>query len=149
MMLRRLAAWRTQEGGASAVEFALVIGPLLFLLLGAIECGRLLWTRQILQSLAISTARCMGVRQADCASSGAYSATKTTSYVIAQAVRLRLTITSANVALDAAASCGGVSGFSSATISYTFVTVAPKVVTALAGGAAISGSACFPNQPTT
>lgn len=148
-MLRRLAAWRRETGGASAVEFALVVGPLFFLLVGAIECGRLLWTRQILQSLAISTARCMGVRQAVCASSGAYSATKTTSYAIAQAAKLRITLTSANVTLDAGANCGGVSGFSSATMSYTFVTVAPKLVTALAGGVAISASACFPNQPTS
>ncbi|BGE87692.1 hypothetical protein Ms3S1_41280 [Methylosinus sp. 3S-1] len=148
-MRRRLAAWRRQEGGASAVEFALVVGPLFFLLLGAIECGRLLWTRQILQSLAISTARCMGVRQAVCASSSTYSATMTTAYVIAQATKLGITLTSANVTLDADASCGGVSGFSSATISYTFVSVAPKLVTALAGGVAISASACFPNQPTS
>jgi Flp pilus assembly protein TadG len=55
---RRFAGARS---GATAVEFALVIGPLLLVLLGTVEVSRLLWTRQAIQSVAIAGARCLGV----------------------------------------------------------------------------------------
>jgi Flp pilus assembly protein TadG len=40
------------NGGAAAVEFALVVGPLLLLIFGVFEFGRLLWTREAIQGRA-------------------------------------------------------------------------------------------------
>lgn len=147
-MRRPARALRDHTGGASAVEFAIVAAPLLLILFGTVEFGRLLWTRQAMQSLAISAARCMGVRQTSCSSAGAYSATATTSYVIAGAAGLGVPLASTNITLNASTTCGGVSGFSSVAISYTFATAVPVLINALAGGVALSASACFPNQPT-
>ncbi len=145
MMRRRGSSLLSHTGGASAVEFALVITPLLLLLFGAIEFGRLLWTRQAIQSVVASTARCMGVLQSGCAKSGAYNAANATKYAIAAAASYGVSLTATNISLNASAKCGGVSGFSTASITYTFVTPAPFIA-ALAGGQTLTIAACFPNQ---
>lgn len=113
---------------------------------GIAEFGRLVWTTEVLQEAASEGARCMGVRASSCASGGAYSAANTTTYVVTQATALGVAITSANVTLNNAATCGGTSGFSSVTISYNFTTVAPLLLTPLRNGFTVPASACFPNN---
>jgi Flp pilus assembly protein TadG len=136
----------TDSGATSALEFGLVALPLLLLILGTVEYGRLLWTRQAMQSLAISTARCMGVLQTGCAAAWVYSAANTTKTIVTGAGALGVTITASNVQLNNAASCGGSAGFSSATVTYSFATYVPALILALAGGTALTVTACFPNQ---
>ena len=144
--MRGLRELRRDNRASSAIEFALVVLPLLLLLFGTIEFGRLLWTRQAMLSLAISTARCMGVLENACANSGTYSATNTTNSAIAGAASLGVALAASNVTLNVGASCGGISNFSSVTIAYTFFTVAPQLISAMSAGIPLSTTACFPNQ---
>ena len=137
--------WRRTRG-ASAVEFALVVIPLLLLLMGTIEFGRLLWTRQAMQSLAISAARCMGVRQTTCSNAGIYDSGNTTAYILQGASALGVELSTANIVLNANASCQGVPGFSTITIAYTYKTIVPLLIPSLSDGMLLSTTACFPNQ---
>jgi Flp pilus assembly protein TadG len=141
-----LREFRRRTGGASAVEFALVVIPLLLLLMGTIEFGRLLWTRQAMQSLAISGARCMGVRQTTCSNAGIYDSGNTTGYIIQGASALGVQLSASNIVLNANTSCQGVPGFSTVTITYTFRSVVPLLIPGWSDGMPLSTTACFPNQ---
>ena len=145
-MRRRLGRFAGDRSGASAVEFALVLGPLLFLIVGAMEYGRLIWTKQALQEAAIAGARCMGVLATGCASGGAYSASNTATYIQGVASGFSLTVPTANVTLNRAASCAGVSGFSSVSISYTFQAAAPVLLGSASSAMPLTATACFPNN---
>ncbi|WP_448581183.1 TadE/TadG family type IV pilus assembly protein [Thermaurantiacus sp.] len=63
-LLRRLAA---DQGGATAVEFALVAPLLLVLLLGSIETGRYIWFAAALDHAVSEAARCAEVMKGACA----------------------------------------------------------------------------------
>jgi Flp pilus assembly protein TadG len=141
-----LREFRRGTGGASAVEFALVVIPLLMLLMGTIEFGRLLWTRQAMQSLALSAARCMGVLQTTCSNAGAYDSGNTTAYIVQSASALGVAITATNVVLNANTTCGGVADFSTVTIAYSFTSFVPMLIPGLANGIPLNTTACFPNQ---
>lgn len=134
------------ERGASAVEFAIVAVPLLLLLFGTIEYGRLMWTRQAMQSLANETARCMGIVQTECASAGSYNAAATRTHLIAGARAFAVELKPANITLSPSTSCHGIAGFSSVRIIYRFTSAVPEFITALATGPELSVTACFPNQ---
>lgn len=146
MRLGRLSRFAADQGGASAVEFAIVLTPLLLIVFGGIEYGRLMWTRTALQEVAMATARCMGVKQPSCASGGSYSASAATSFAQAEATSWAVTIPTANITLSNSATCSGVSGLSQATLSYTFQTALPLLLGSLSGGKTLQASACFPNQ---
>jgi Flp pilus assembly protein TadG len=141
------AHFAASVSGATAVEFALIIGPLLLLLAGTVEFSRLLWTREALQSIAIAGARCMGVAGTDCAIKGVYDAAAATSYVVSQGTTMRVPLTDKDVTLNPAATCAGVSGFSEVSISYTFHTAIPSKLVGMGDGISLSATACFPNQP--
>jgi Flp pilus assembly protein TadG len=143
-----LRRFRLADAGAAAVEFAAVLGPLLLLIFGVFEFGRLLWIREALQETATAGARCMGMSASSCAASGAYSSTNTTTYIENAATTWGVTLTGSNIALNNNTTCAGVSaanGFSSVTITYTFQSVVPNFVTALSGGTTLTSTACFPN----
>ena len=147
-MMRRLRSFRRATGGAAALEFAAVLGPLLLLVFGVFEFGRLLWVREALQETAMAGARCMGLSASSCAASGAYSSSNTTTFVENTAAKWDITLTASNIALDNNATCAGVSatnGFSSVTITYTFQSVVPTFISSLNGGKALTSTACFPN----
>src|SRR5690606_25512915 len=110
--VRRLSRrFARHQGGASALEFALVAVPLLLIIVGTVEYGRALWTQQAMQSLAISSARCIGVAQTECTTSGSHSVTKTRAHVIAEAAKLGVGLQSGNITINANTSCRGVAGF--------------------------------------
>jgi Flp pilus assembly protein TadG len=147
-MMRRLRRFGRAEGGAAAVEFAAVLGPLLLLIFGVFEFGRLLWVREALQETATAGARCMGMSASTCAASGAYSSANTTTYLENTGNGWGVTLTPANITLNNNATCAGVTatnGFSSVTITYTFQSVVPSFVTSLSGGKTLTSTACFPN----
>ena len=52
--------------GSAAVEFALVLGPLLLFLLGIVEIGRLMWTAHALHYSVEEAARCASNNTATC-----------------------------------------------------------------------------------
>jgi Flp pilus assembly protein TadG len=132
--------------GTTAVEFAVCALGMMLIVVGFVEFGRLAWTFEVLQDVAASGARCMGLRSSSCAASGVFSATNTTSYIVTLATGRGVAITAATIALSNTASCGGASGFSQVTITYNFVTAAPNLLTSLADGFTVPASACFPNN---
>jgi Flp pilus assembly protein TadG len=147
-MMRRLCRFGRAEGGAAAVEFAAVLGPLLLLIFGVFEFGRLLWVREALQETATAGARCMGMSATSCAAGGAYSSANTTTFLQNTAGGWGVTLTAANVSLNNNATCAGVTatnGFSSVTITYTFQSVVPTFISSLSGGKTLTSTACFPN----
>jgi Flp pilus assembly protein TadG len=143
--LRRL--WRA-SGGASAIEFAAVIGPLMLLIFGVFEFSRLLWTREALQETAAAGARCMGMNSTSCDASGSFSSSNTNTYIEGVANNWGVTLTAGNITLNNNTTCAGVSatnGFSSVTITYTFNSIVPGLTSALSGGKSLTSTACFPN----
>lgn len=134
------------EGGASAIEFALLLLPFLMLLFGIIEFGRAFWAREVLESVANKGARCMGVLHPSCASGGSYSAGATKLYIRNEAQGLMVSLPDSAITLNNAATCSGVPGFSEVRLTYQFETVVPLLVDVLSGGAPLEATACFPNQ---
>ena len=130
----------------TAVEFAICALAMVLIIVGFIEFGRLVWSFEVLQEVAIEGARCMGLGASSCASAGAYSSANTTTYVVNLATSRGVTITSGMVSLSNTATCGGASGFSQVSINYDFVTVAPVLLTSLVNGFTVPASACFPNN---
>jgi Flp pilus assembly protein TadG len=147
-MMRRLRRFGRAEGGAAALEFAMVLGPLLLLVFGVFEFGRLLWVREALQETATAGARCMGMSASSCAASGSYNSSNTTTYLENMSNGWGVTLTASNIALNNNATCAGVStsnGFSSVTITYTFQSIVPTFISSLNGGKSLTSTACFPN----
>ena len=142
-LLRRL---RDDRRGASAVEFAMVAGPLLLLLFGTIEFGRLMWLRQALEETATAGARCMGIPQPQCMSGNDYNAAATRAFIIEEAAGWGLKLAADDVAVDRAATCSGLPDFSTVAISYTFDSAVPMIAELMGGGPTISTQVCFPNQ---
>ena len=146
-VIRALRTFCGCSRGTGAVEFGMVALPLLLLIFGTMEYGRLMWTREALQQTAIAGTRCMGMTQTACGTAGVYSASMAASYVQTQAAAWSVSLKPANITLNNAATCGGVSGFSQVSLVYTFSAIVPKLITALAGGAQLTATACFPNHP--
>src|SRR5690606_870355 len=55
------------RSGSSAVEFAILVLPMVLLLFGSVEAGRAFWTSQAVKDVATSVARCIGVSHPECA----------------------------------------------------------------------------------
>lgn len=150
--LRRF--WR-EKRGASAVEFAIVAFPFFLVLYGTLEFGRAHWTRETLQAIANTGARCMGLVQSGCGTSGTYNASQTTTYVQSVATSWGITVASSSITpvRTTATTCAGVSntvngspaGFSVLTLTYSFQTAVPRLISPLVP-LPISVTACFPNQ---
>lgn len=140
---------RRDDRGSAAVEFAAVAMPLMIMMFGVVEYGRLMWAQEALQQVAAATARCMAMTSTSCASAGAYSSSNTQSYVISQAQALGLTLTNANITLNNDTVCAGVTwpsaGFSTVTLTYSFSSIAPSLLHALNGGVNLSATSCYPN----
>ena len=148
--LRKLRLHVAQEG-ETVVEFALVASMFLTLMFGCVEFARLLWTEMALQQTAMSGARCMAIAQGSiqnsfCSSAGSYSVSTTTSYIQTTASGWGLTLAASDIALDQAASCGGISNSSQVTLTTTFRTPVPQLVQLAAGGTSLSAAACYPNN---
>lgn len=143
---RAVATWRRDASGAAAVEFAIVVIPMLALMLGAVEYGRLMWTRAALERTATATARCIGLKQALCATNGAYDSVRAATYIEAQASSWAIRIGAADYTLTSVTTCSGVANFAQVAINYRFRSVVAPLVGAPASGYQLRASACFPNQ---
>jgi Flp pilus assembly protein TadG len=139
--------WRA-TGGATAVSFALIVGPLMLLAFGGVEFARMMWVREALHETAISTARCMGVLNSNCASGGAYSGASALTYLQSRASGWGVAVPSGDVTLNPDASCAGVAGFSSVAIRYSFRTAVPWIFGGSSAGTGVplKVDACFPNN---
>lgn len=141
-MMRRIRNLLADQAGASAVEFALVVMPFLFMIFGTIEVGRAFWIRQVLADVATAGARCMGVMQSQCMDGGASSLSKTRSFIEGELLGRGVAVAREGIVMNGNATCEGLSNFSMVTISTRFSSVFPidKVIN-------LDGIACFPNQP--
>lgn len=135
----------TRRDGGSAVEFSLVVSAFCMVLLGAVEYAWYMWTASALEQTAIQTARCMGVLQTDCAATRTYSSTNTTTFAQQLAAGYGVTVPTADITLDNAATCGGASNLSKVTISYTYQSSVPVLLPGLSSKP-LTEVACFPNQ---
>jgi len=144
MRQRGRPSFVSHVGGATAVEFALVILPFLFMLFGCIEIARLMWTRNALQQLSVKGARCMALNSSSCAVTGAFNATSTLTYIEGAAAAVGISLADGNITLNNAATCAGISGVSQVTIRYAFPTAVPLVTSFV--GQSIDVTACYPNQ---
>ncbi len=138
--------FRGDARGATAVEFALVAGPLLMLLFGTIEFGRVMWLRQALEETATVGARCMAIPQPECMSGTAYDATKARAFITAQAAGWGMVIGPSNLTISRNSTCSGLPGFSTVSLSYTFSSAAPALLQTLGNGPTLTTQVCFPNQ---
>lgn len=147
MKQRRVTRIFRCRKGVAALEFALISLPLLMIVFGTFEFGRLLWTQQALENAAIAGARCMGILAASCSSGGSYSSTNTQSYIEGIASAWGVTLDSSNFspALTRSSANSECSGLSEVTLTYTFETVVPGLLSMLSSNALI-GHACFPND---
>ena len=57
-----LSRFERDKRGVAAVEFAIVIVPLLLFMFGIIEFSRAYWAKEALQQTAVDTARCRGLK---------------------------------------------------------------------------------------
>lgn len=130
----------------TAVEFAICGLAMTLIVVGFVEFGRLVWTFEVLQDVAVEGARCMGLGANSCAAAGVYSSANTTTYVMSLATSRGVTITAATIALNNTATCGGATGFSQVSINYDFTTAAPALLTSLVHGFTVPASACYPNH---
>ena len=135
-MTRILSSLRMDRRGASVIEFALLAPIFIMMLIGAIEGGRMMWTRQTLEEVAQSTARCMGVYQG----CGTDSAART--YAANRATDYGITTTTSNVTVNQAATCKGQADSKLVTITNQFDSALIGFLPA--SSARISVSACFP-----
>ena len=144
--MSRSRSFLRDRSGANAVEFALLSVPLLMVLMGTFEFGRMYWAQHVLNEIAAAGARCVGVLQSGCTQNGAYNAASAISYISDRAAADGIVLSTANITVSNNTTCSGLSGFSSVQVSYTFATVLPAFLTSLANGPNLSAKACFPNQ---
>lgn len=136
-MISRLL--RSQQG-AGAVEFALLAPTFLMFLFLLLDGGRMMFAKQSLNELATATARCMATKQAACANTGS-----TQSWAVSRGLaRSNLQLTSNNVTIDTAATCGGVSNMIQATITMPWKRGAMMLLPQSIAPALLRATACFP-----
>jgi Flp pilus assembly protein TadG len=132
--------------GVVSIEFAMIASALMMVTLGTVEFGRLMWTRQALEATAIEVARCVGVLATSCASGGTYNASDTLSYAEQVGSGWGVGLSSSAFTISSNVASGACAGLSEVSISYTFHTVIPGLLSMLSGGEALTAQACFPNQ---
>jgi len=142
---RRKGFWRAVQGTA-AIEFAMLAVPFLALGLGIYEFGRACWDLEALQESAAQGARCIGVHQSSCYTSGAFDSSATVTYVQNVANGWGLSVPSADITPTQSTTCGTVAGFAQIQISYSFSTVVGNLIPAL-NNQTLNVSSCFPLNP--
>ncbi len=131
---RRIGADRS---GAAALEFAMVGGLLVLLLLGCVEAGLMMWTGSALQSVAAQTARCTAI--GSCANPQQYAVSLAGQWIGRNA------ITTSNVSVAATGPTGQCHGQTGA---FAVVTISESIwadtfFQPITGGTQ-SVTACFP-----
>jgi Flp pilus assembly protein TadG len=137
-----LARFKCDTRGVAAIEFGIVIVPLLLFMFSIIEFSRAFWAKEALQQTAVDTARCMGL---GLSTAGCTSTSGGQAYAVSVGNTWGLTIPTSNVTITTATTCGGVSGFVTVHITYTFKTVVPDLIAGLFNDT-LYASACFPSN---
>jgi Flp pilus assembly protein TadG len=128
------------QRGAGAVEFALLAPTFLMFLFLLLDGGRMMFAKQSLNELATATARCMATKQATCA-----DPSSTRNWAVSRGLaRGNLQLTSNNVTINTAATCGGVSNMIQATISMPWKKGAMMLLPQSVAPGSLTATACFP-----
>ena len=143
MIRELLARFKCDTRGVAAIEFGIVVVPLLLFMFGIIEFSRAFWAKEALQQTAVDTARCRGLK---ISAAGCTTDTGAQAYAVSVGNTWGLTIPTSNVIITSASgtTCGGVSGFVTVHITYTFKTVVPDLIAGLFNDT-LYASACFPS----
>ena len=138
-MTPRLRHLRADRRGTTAVEFALISTVLLPMLFGTIELGMVMWTRNVLQSTAELTARCVSLGSTQCTNAPSYAVAMANNWILSGI------IATSDVTVKAAAtSCNGnVGSFSTVAISSSFW--GGNLLPAPFNASTINVSACYPD----
>lgn len=98
-LIPRLARLCADEGGANAVEFAIVAPLLIGMLFGIFEFGQAVWTQGVLDYAVEQAARCASINTTTCSSSSAiatYASQQTSPLNLASSVFSATTPTCGN-----------------------------------------------------
>lgn len=141
--MKRVRAWPflRDPNGATAVEFALIIGPIMLLFVATIEIGRMVWVGHALDQVASSAARCVGIRAQTCATGTEFTHSKANDFIVQAALSWGVEFSAANISFDATSGCAVDTGFARVALSYSFDSILPGL-----DGALLTAEACFPNQ---
>lgn len=130
------------------MEFSLLILPLLAMMLGVVEYGRLQWTRSALHEVATAGARCAGLAAVSCSTAGVesrtFNASQTMSYIRTEASAWYVVLGSSNVIIDDNATCDGAPNLVRVQLNYTFRS--PFLAPFRSATMPVSAVACFPKQ---
>jgi Flp pilus assembly protein TadG len=128
------------HAGSTAVEFALVAPAFLMFLFLILDGGRMMFTKQALNELAVATARCAAIKSTGCTSVSAVQ-----SWAVARGVaRSMLSINTSNVAINQSTTCNGQANMAQATISLTYKKGALIFLPQSAVPSTMISTACFP-----
>jgi len=131
-------AW--DAAGSSATEFALVAPAFLMFLFLILDGGRIMFTKQALNELAVATARCAAIKMTGCTTVAA-----TQSWAAARGVaRSMLAVSSSNVIVSQSTTCNGQSNMAQATISITYKKGALTLLPQNTVPSTLTSTACFP-----
>lgn len=137
----RAAAFWDECRGATAVEFAFIAVPLMLLLVGVVEVGRLMWTAHALDEVAIASARCMGIRAQECGTDEGVIPEHVANFAKAAARSWGVVLATQDISLSSEIGCAVDTGFLRIGIATRFDSILPGL-----GGLQIATEACFPSQ---
>ena len=129
-MLFRVARSMREEGGASAIEFALVFPVFILMVLGIFEFSRALWTSSLLNYAVQAAARCSAVDSTTCG-----SAADTVSYAVQNSSPLAIPSGDFSASTQ---NCG-----SQVSVTFPFTFIVPQL---LPFDITLSAQACYPKQ---
>lgn len=123
--------------GGSLVEFALVAPTFLMFLFLLLDGGRMLFTKQALNEVAVATARCAAVKGTGCDTTA-----NAQSWAVARGLA-RDNLQVSNAVVDVA-TCNGVSNMSRATVTTVWKKGAMGLLPQSVAPSALTSVACFP-----
>ena len=134
---------RQATRGTTSLEFAIVAVPLMLLLFGTIEFGRMVWALQAMQLAGDQTARCVAIGASACATPSAYAAS------IAQGLgAVGLTASGVAVSIQTASSSPAVctlSGSNTATLVKLTLIFSSPVAALIPGiNQTLTTNSCYP-----
>jgi len=137
MILRRLFS---DARGATATEFAFVAPTFLMMLFLMIDGGRMLFTKQALNELAVAGARCAALKPTGCTTNA-----EVQSWMVSRGqTRSMLSLTTSMIVIDTTSNCNGQASMASATITMPYkkggMNLLPQSVTP----SNLTATSCFP-----
>ena len=126
--------------GAAAMEFAIVAPTFLMMIFLMLDGGKMLFTKQALNDLAASAARCAALGSTGCTTAGAVQ-----SWVVDRArQRSQLALTTSMVTITPSTSCNGQTNMAKAQINYPYAKGPLQLLPQSAVPSTLTSISCFP-----